>query len=142
MRIIPILVLFFLAVALNAQTTGKATKSILSVMDQQEKAWNKGDLVAFMEGYWKSDSLCFIGSRGLTHGWTQTLENYKKGYPNTDAMGQLKFTIVTVEQLSKKSAYVIGKWQLTRSNGDIGGHYTLLCKKIKGKWVIVADHSS
>jgi ketosteroid isomerase-like protein len=128
--------------ALNAQTTGKAAKSILSVMDQQEKAWNKGDLTAFMEGYWKSDSLCFIGSRGLTHGWTQTLENYKKGYPNTDAMGQLKFTIVSVEQLSKKSAYVIGKWQLTRTKGDIGGHYTLLWKKIKGKWVIVADHSS
>lgn len=142
MRIIPILALFFLAVTLNAQTTGKAAKSILSVMDQQEKAWNKGDLSAFMEGYWKSDSLCFIGSRGLTHGWTQTLENYKKGYPNTDAMGQLKFTIVSVEQLSKKSAYVIGKWQLTRTKGDIGGHYTLLWKKIKGKWVIVADHSS
>ena len=142
MRIIPMLALFFLAVALNAQTTGKAAKSILSVMDQQEKAWNKGDLSAFMEGYWKSDSLCFIGSRGLTHGWTQTLENYKKGYPNTDAMGQLKFTIVSVEQLSKKSAYVIGKWQLTRTKGDIGGHYTLLWKKIKGKWVIVADHSS
>jgi ketosteroid isomerase-like protein len=138
-----IFALFFLALALNAQsTTNKATKSILSVMDQQEKAWNKGDLVAFMEGYWKSDSLCFIGSKGLTHGWTQTLENYKKGYPNTDAMGQLKFTIVTVEQLSKKSAYVIGKWQLTRPKGDIGGHYTLLWKKIKGKWVIVADHSS
>ncbi|MEY3242463.1 MAG: hypothetical protein RIR11_3902 [Bacteroidota bacterium] len=142
MRIILILALFFLALALNAQTTGKAAKSILSVMDQQEKAWNKGDLTAFMEGYWKSDSLCFIGSRGLTHGWTQTLENYKKGYPNTDAMGQLKFTIVSVEQLSKKSAYVIGKWQLTRTKGDIGGHYTLLWKKIKGKWVIVADHSS
>lgn len=142
MRIIPMLALFFLAVTLNAQTTGKAAKSILSVMDQQEKAWNKGDLSAFMEGYWKSDSLCFIGSRGLTHGWTQTLENYKKGYPNTDAMGQLKFTVVSVEQLSKKSAYVIGKWQLTRTKGDIGGHYTLLWKKIKGKWVIVADHSS
>jgi ketosteroid isomerase-like protein len=142
MRVIPIIALFFLAVTLHAQTTGKAAKSILSVMDQQEKAWNKGDLSAFMEGYWKSDSLCFIGSRGLTHGWTQTLENYKKGYPNTDAMGQLKFTIVSVEQLSKKSAYVIGKWQLTRTKGDIGGHYTLLWKKIKGKWVIVADHSS
>ena len=142
MRIIPMLALFFLAAALHAQTTGKAAKSILSVMDQQEKAWNKGDLSAFMEGYWKSDSLCFIGSRGLTHGWTQTLENYKKGYPNTDAMGQLKFTIVSVQQLSKKSAYVIGKWQLTRTKGDIGGHYTLLWKKIKGKWVIVADHSS
>jgi len=26
--------------------------------------------------------------------------------------------------------------------GDVGGHYTLLFRKIKGEWVIVADHSS
>ena len=57
-------------------------------------------------------------------------------------MGQLKFTILSVEQLSKRSAYVIGKWRLARKAGDLSGHYTLLWKKIKGKWVIVADHSS
>ena len=111
-------------------------------MAAQELAWNRGDLEAFMEGYWRSDSLRFIGSSGLTYGWQQTLDNYKKGYPDTDAMGKLKFTILSVEQLSKRSAFVIGKWHLTRKAGDLSGHYTLLWKKIKGKWVIVADHSS
>ena len=120
----------------------KDERAIRSVMAAQELAWNRGDLEAFMSGYWDSDSLRFIGSRGLTYGWRQTLENYKKGYPDPDAMGQLKFTIISVELLSGKSAFVIGKWHLARKAGDLSGHYTLLWKKIKGNWVIVADHSS
>ncbi|MCC6280587.1 MAG: DUF4440 domain-containing protein [Saprospiraceae bacterium] len=127
-------------VQLSAQNA--AERSIRTIMAAQELAWNRGDLEAFMDGYWVSDSLRFIGSKGLTYGWQQTLDNYKKGYPDTDAMGKLKFTILSVEQLSKRSAFVIGKWHLTRKAGDLSGHYTLLWKKIKGKWVIVADHSS
>ncbi len=111
-------------------------------MGAQEVAWNKGDLEGFMQGYLHSDSLCFIGSRGLTRGWDQTLANYKKGYATREAMGTLTFTIISVDQLSKKSAFVIGKWHLKREKDELSGHYTLLWKKIKGKWVIVADHSS
>jgi ketosteroid isomerase-like protein len=125
---------------LSAQS--RAERSIRAVMAEQELAWNRGDLPAFMAGYWQSDSLCFIGSRGLTYGWATTLANYRRGYPDQAAMGTLKFTILKVEKLSRHSAFVIGKWHLTRVAGDLSGHYTLLWKKKKGKWVIVADHSS
>jgi hypothetical protein len=37
---------------------------------------------------------------------------------------------------------VVGKWFLKRNAGDVGGHYTLTFEKIKGEWVIIADHSS
>ena len=57
-------------------------------------------------------------------------------------MGELTFTIISVEELSKTSCYVIGKWDLKREKGDVGGYYTLLWKKIDGKWVIVIDHTS
>ncbi len=137
--------LFGLALLLLFSIAGKAQKAekaIPAIMQAQEAAWNRGDLEAFMDGYWHSDSLRFIGSKGLTYGWRQTLDNYKKGYPDRDAMGRLTFTILSVEQLSKKSAFVIGKWHLARTAGDLSGHYTLLWKKIRGKWVIVADHSS
>lgn len=117
-------------------------QTIRRIMAEQETAWNRGDLEGFMAGYWKSDSLRFIGSRGLTYGWQQTLDNYKKSYPDLDAMGKLTFTILSVEVLSASSAYVIGKWQLSRKAGDLSGHYTLLWRKIEGKWFIVADHSS
>jgi len=137
-----LMLLSFVFVAGNSFAQQRDEQRIRQIMAEQEQAWNRGDLEAFMGGYWKSDSLKFIGSRGLTYGWQQTLDNYKKGYPDTDAMGKLKFTIISVEKLSGKSAFVIGKWHLTRKAGDLSGHYTLLWKKIKGKWVIVADHSS
>jgi hypothetical protein len=140
MKQIFLIALWFYAASLVAQSTDDLI--IRHIMAEQEVAWSRGDLEGFMSGYWKSDSLRFIGSRGLTYGWQKTLDNYKKGYPDLDAMGKLTFTILTVEKLSKHSAFVVGKWYLARKNGDLSGYYTLLWRKIKGKWVIVADHSS
>jgi hypothetical protein len=117
-------------------------KKIIALLDKQSACWNKGDIEGFMEGYWKNDSLQFIGKSGITYGWNNTLANYKKGYPNTDAMGKLQFTIINVKKLSARWYQVVGKWHLTRTIGNVGGHFTLLLKKIKGQWVIVADHSS
>ena len=37
---------------------------------------------------------------------------------------------------------VVGKWHLQRTAGDLQGIFTLLLKKINGKWLIAADHSS
>lgn len=121
---------------------GKAEGEIRSIMDRQEKAWNTGELEDFMDGYWESDSLMFIGKSGVNRGWQTTLDNYKRSYPDKAAMGTLTFNILTVEVLNRKSAFVVGKWHLAREAGDLEGHYTLLWKKMKGEWVIVADHSS
>jgi hypothetical protein len=115
---------------------------IRQLLDKQTQAWNRGDIETFMETYWKSDSLMFIGKSGVTYGWANTLNNYKKGYPDTTAMGKLSFDILLIKRLSFQYFQVIGKWHLQRSIGDLGGHYTLLIKKIKGKWVIISDHSS
>jgi ketosteroid isomerase-like protein len=131
-----------LSLNLNAQKQTKSQKSMRSVLEIQVQAWNAGDLPKFMSTYWQSDSLRFIGKSGLTYGWQQTLDNYKKNYPSKEAMGQLDFNILSIEVLSKRSAFVIGKWHLARAIGDLSGHFTLLFRKIEGKWVIVADHSS
>lgn len=128
---------------LQAQTSNDADlKQIRKILAQQTKAWNKGDLVGFMQGYWKSEKLQFIGSKGIKYGWKATLEGYQKGYPNKEKMGILKFTILSVKKISDDAAFVIGKWHLTRKNDTPNGHFSLLWRKIKGQWVIVADHSS
>jgi ketosteroid isomerase-like protein len=115
---------------------------IRQLLHAQTESWNRGDIEGFMQTYWKSDSLMFIGKSGVTRGWQKTLENYKKGYPDTVAMGKLSFNILSVRQVSGEHCFVVGKWMLKRSIGDLSGHYTLLLQKIKGQWVIVADHSS
>lgn len=131
--------LFLCSVTANAQSADTQIRQLLA---KQTAAWNRGDLEQFMQGYWDNDSLMFIGNSGVTYGWTNTLNNYKKGYPDTAAMGKLSFTLLHVSKLSKEYYHVTGKWFLKRSIGDAGGHYTLLFRRIKGRWVIISDHSS
>ena len=136
----------FLLLLIVTSTTAFAQKGeevkIRQLLLKQTESWNRGDIEGFMQTYWKSDSLMFIGKSGVTRGWQKTLENYKKGYPDTAAMGKLSFDILTVKELSPQHFFVVGKWMLKRSIGDVSGHYTLLLRKINGRWVIVADHSS
>jgi len=117
-------------------------KAIRNSMNEQLDAWNAGDINRFMETYWRSDSLMFVGKSGVTYGWQATKDNYLKGYPDTAAMGKLDFNIMEVKRLSVLYFFVVGKWHLKRTAGDMGGHFTLLFKKVKGKWVIVVDHTS
>lgn len=135
-----LLPLLFYSFSISAQSS--VIKSIRDVLHQQEVAWNTGDLKGFMQGYWHSDSLLFIGKSGPKYGWQNTLENYIKSYPDITAMGKLSFDILKIEVAGKQSAFVVGKWHLQRSIGDLGGCFTLFWKKIDGKWLIVADHSS
>lgn len=115
---------------------------IRAVMARQQADWNVGNLEAFMDGYWKSDSLRFISSRGVQYGWQATLDGYKRGYPTKEKMGELTFTLLSVDVVSPTAAVVIGKWSLKRAQDEPNGHFMLLWRKINGRWVIIADHTS
>ncbi len=131
-----------LSVASIAQKTNER-QAVLDVLARQNKNWNDGNISAFMEDYWKSDSLMFIGSKGVVYGWKATLDRYNKSYPDLATMGKLKFDIQKTDFHSKTTCWVLGKWHLTRpEKGDIGGYFTLILKKINGKWLIVSDHTS
>ena len=122
----------------------KNFEKIKKLMTTQSEAWNRGDIDGFMTTYWKSEKLQFIGSKGPTYGWQNTLDRYKKSYPSKEAMGFLTFDIINMDKRSRKVISVVGKWHLKRGAdlGDLEGHFLLLLKKIKGEWLIVADHSS
>lgn len=119
-----------------------AQTQIRHLLQQQEISWNNGDLRGFMDGYWKSDSLMFMGKSGITYGWQNTLEKYIKGYPDTAAMGKLHFKLLELKPLSQQVYFVAGKWDLTRTAGNLGGYFSLLFKKIDGEWKIICDHTS
>ena len=116
--------------------------AIKQILSDQQTCWNDGDLECFMEGYWKSDHLVFVGKSGVTYGWSQTLENYKKSYPTKDKMGILTFDLLQVEPLSEDFWTVIGKWSLKRTSDEPSGHFTLIFRRLGDEWVIVSDHSS
>lgn len=137
-----IFVIFHLAAV--AQNNAREKLAISQVLIKQQNAWNNGDIEAYMSHYWQHDSLQFIGKKGLTYGWQNTLNNYKKSYPDTASMGKLFFNILHLDIINNNCAYVVGKWSLVRNaeKGNLSGHFTLIFKKINKKWVIVSDHSS
>lgn len=134
--------LFFCCSAPFCPAQSKAEREICAILKAQESAWNKADLRAFMHGYWESDSMLFMGKKGLTYGYQSTLNNYLKSYPDTSYTGHFTSTILSLKKLSKKYYMVVGKWDLQRSVGNVGGYYSLLFCRKKGRWVIVMDHTS
>jgi ketosteroid isomerase-like protein len=117
-------------------------EAILKVLEDQRLAWNRGDIDDYMQGYWKSDSLLFVGKTSPVHGWQRTLGRYKRTYPDKAAMGQLTFDILQVRLLDADNAFVLGGWRLKREKDEPGGYFTLWFRKINGEWKIVVDHTS
>ena len=137
-----IILIFFSLFSSYSQTNQEDDKeAILKVMKLQEEAWSNHDIEGFMQGYWQSDSLKFFGSSGLTKGWQQTLDNYKKGYPTNEYSGKLTFTIHDVSKIEDGSYWVMGEYYLVRPVGNANGVFLIIFKKINGEWKIVADMS-
>jgi len=131
-----------LFICLSSFAQNKDKQAIQQLLDKQVAAWNTGNIDAFMLGYWENDSLLFMGKNGPTYGYNTTLINYKKNYPDTDHMGQLAFTITRMQALNADHYFIIGQFHLKRTVGDAHGNFTLVFRKIKGVWKIIADHTS
>jgi hypothetical protein len=141
MKALIIILLLMPSIAI-CQKQHKDWIKIQEVLKNQTDAWNTGNIENYMTGYWNSPNLKFIGKNGITYGYQQTLDNYKKAYPTQEKMGILTFNLLSNEKVGKKHFIVIGQWKLTRKSDVLEGHFTLLWKKINGKWVITNDHSS
>lgn len=133
---------FLVPTAWSQSLSAKDKSAILTALKDQETCWNEGDIDCFMEGYWKSDSLTFTGSSGIVYGWQSTMERYKRRYPGPAEMGKLTFSVLRMAKIDKKTVTLIGKFHLAREIGDLEGYFTLIWKKINGKWLIISDHTS
>lgn len=140
MRKIFYLVFFFASQLIFSQSTDE--QAIREVLAEQQECWNEGDLDCFMQGYWKSEQLVFVGKSGLTYGWQKTLNNYRKSYPDKAAMGQLTFQLLQLDPISEDFWSVIGKWSLQRKEDNPNGHFSLIFRRLGEDWVIISDHSS
>jgi beta-aspartyl-peptidase (threonine type) len=119
-----------------------AAVAIRTVLRLQAEAWNSGDLERFMEHYWKSDELTFSSGGQTTRGWQSTLDRCRERYPTIEQMGRLNFDQLEVHPLGDDSALVLGRWHLVRGDDLVGGNFSLVVRKIDGRWVIVHDHTS
>jgi hypothetical protein len=141
--LLPILASLFLLACHNPTLPDmQAEEKIRAVLTEQQECWNKGDIDCFMQGYWNSDSLRFIGKSGVNRGWQATLDNYKKSYPDKAAMGTLNFELLNLEPLGADNYLVTGKWKLIRKSDEPNGLFTLIWKRFDNEWKIIYDHSS
>ena len=118
-----------------------AVKAIEQVLRVQAEAWNRGDIAAFMEHYWKSDELTFSSGGQTTRGWQATKDSYLKRYPTRELMGKLTFSQLEIKPLGTDAALVLGRWQLDREM-PVGGNFSLVLRRMDGRWLIIHDHTS
>ncbi|RYF51429.1 MAG: DUF4440 domain-containing protein, partial [Cytophagaceae bacterium] len=62
--------------AVTFAQTAADRQTILGTLKRQTDDWNAGRVDSFMNGYWPSDSLTFVGKAGITYGYDATLANY------------------------------------------------------------------
>lgn len=118
------------------------THAIAGVLLKQVADWNRGDIRAFMNGYWKSSDTEFVTAAGIFQGWDDVLKRYQTTYPNRAAMGRLTFSGLEIHVLCANSAYVIGKFLLEREKDRPQGAFTLIFQKFPDGWRIVNDHTT
>jgi beta-aspartyl-peptidase (threonine type) len=118
--------------------------AIRKVLDKQVDDWNKKDLDAFLEGYWRSPKVVFQSGPTRFDGFDAMRDRYQKTYQaDGKEMGKLKFTDVDVVVLAADAALVRGRFQLTMSDGRTpSGIYTLVMRKLPEGWRIIHDHTS
>jgi uncharacterized protein (TIGR02246 family) len=127
-----------------AKPPALAEVAIEQVLRTQQAAWNRGDLEAFMAGYWKSEKLTFFSGSNQRNGWQAALDRYRATYASPGhEMGKLEFSLLRIEMLGSDAAFVRGAWQLTMSDGKTPhGLFTLIFRRFPEGWRIVHDHTS
>jgi L-asparaginase / beta-aspartyl-peptidase len=123
----------------KAQSADVALRALLA---SQAADWNRGDIDAFMRGYWNSPETTFAGTSGISRGWQTVLDHYHKNYPDRATMGHLDFAEIEVTPLGNDAAFILGRWHLTRDAGPAGGIFTLVARRFPEGWRIIHDHTS
>ncbi len=111
------------------------------IVQKQADAWNRGDIADFMNPYWHDSHLTFCSGGQTERGWENTLQRYKTKYPDRKTMGKLVFSLLESQEIGADAVLMLGNWKLERDK-PVEGNFSLVWKRIDGKWLIIHDHSS
>jgi ketosteroid isomerase-like protein len=145
-------VTIFEAATIPTNAAPDGADEVRAVLKAQQEAWNRGDIDAFMNGYWRSDLTRFVSGDEVTRGWQTVRDRYKTKYSDREKMGTLAFSDLEITMLSADAAVVLGRWELKGVNeppsrrsgvpGEPHGRFTLVLRKFTEGWRIVHDHTS
>lgn len=139
------LAICFLTAATLGSTSLPAAEpksEVENLIREQQDAWNRGDIDAFMNGYWRSDQTVFVSGDEVTRGWQKVLDRYKAKYSDRAKMGTLTFSVLEIKPISDDLTLVLGSWKLKRESDESHGLFTLIFQKFPEGWKIIRDHTS
>jgi beta-aspartyl-peptidase (threonine type) len=120
-----------------------AKEAIQQVLEAQAGSWNKGNLEAFMSGYWNSPDMTFFSGNEVESGWQAALKRYQRRYHSEGReMGKLAFSDLNIVLFGHDDAFVRGRWHLVTSKEQMGGLFTLILARTQDGWRIIHDHTS
>jgi hypothetical protein len=146
MRTAAVVLILFLTAGLGCRSSRRPRLTpegqVRAVLDEQVRAWNRGDIAGFMQGYAQSGGTRFASGDEVRLGWESVLARYHERYTNRAAMGTLSFEDVDVMMFPHEAALVFGRWRLERAGDSPSGLFTLLFLRTPAGWRIVHDHTS
>ncbi|MFC0588608.1 YybH family protein [Novosphingobium aquiterrae] len=129
----------------NAKPAPPQLAQIVSSMQASASGWNSGDLDKFMAVYSPSTETTFVSGNGLIRGKQAIADHYLKdfGFADSAKRGTLTFETLNYRPLGNRMALYIARYTLTYLDGkSASGVTSVLFRRDKGAWHIVADHSS
>lgn len=133
-----------------AKVPGDPRIQIEAALEDSADAWNRGDLDAFLAVYSDDPGITFTGAKGIERGVGAIRGRYARHYPDQFGPGErprrslLSFAFEEFQLIGRTHAHLIARWTLTPAAGGATttGMTSLLFRRERGGWKIVADHSS
>jgi uncharacterized protein (TIGR02246 family) len=125
-------------------TATRLQLDVTKVLLAQERAWNNGDLDAYL-AYYKDapDTQAVLGS--FARGRDAIRSAFRLNFPSREAMGTLEQTEIEVRPLGETFALATGHYHLSRSRkggGDAEGTFTEVFDKTATGWQIILSETT
>jgi uncharacterized protein (TIGR02246 family) len=121
---------------------GDLEKEIYDQVNRAVEAWNRHDLDAYLDGFWRSDSLILVVEGETVRGWDLLSKALHTGYPNPAEMGNLTLDRVQVQMLSSDLAVALTWDTVSFPKKKEFGTSTIVMKKLPEGWRVAVMHTS
>jgi ketosteroid isomerase-like protein len=117
-------------------------REVTAMLATSARAWNRGDLDAFMSDYYPGERTSYVTSRGLIHNPARIRERYAPRFAPGGVHDSLSFENVEVDPLAPDVVHVIAWYVLSRGDSTVArGPTSLVMLRHDGRLRIVHDHS-
>jgi uncharacterized protein (TIGR02246 family) len=117
-------------------------KEIYDQLTRMLDAWNRHDIDAYVNCFWRSDDLVVVIEGENFRGWEFLSKAYHLGYPNPDAMGTIIPDRVQVQMLAPDIGLALTWYTAHFSKKKEFETSTLIMKKLPEGWRIAVMHTS